>query len=92
LPPKLEAWLAGLSREVDHLAARSDCKVLHPRSDQKVFCAGADLEEMKARFQGGPRLRPKLEQPDHSLRGSSEEQQAPSPLPVGGEVGAEGAG
>jgi enoyl-CoA hydratase/carnithine racemase len=46
-----EAWLAGLSREVDHLAARSDCKVLHLRSDQKVFCAGADLKEMKARFE-----------------------------------------
>jgi enoyl-CoA hydratase len=45
-----EAWVAGLSTEIDRLAARSDWKVLHLRSDQKVFCAGADLKEMKARF------------------------------------------
>ena len=45
-----EAWIAGLSSEIDRLAARRDWKVLHLRSDQKVFCAGADLKEMKARF------------------------------------------
>lgn len=45
-----EAWIAGLSCEVDQLTARHDWKVLHLRSDQKVFCAGADLKEMKARF------------------------------------------
>jgi enoyl-CoA hydratase len=46
-----EAWLAGLSRQLDNLAARRDWKVLLLRSDQKVFCAGADLKEIKARFE-----------------------------------------
>jgi enoyl-CoA hydratase/carnithine racemase len=46
-----EAWIAGLSREISGLAARGDWKVLHLRSDQKVFCAGADLKEMRARFE-----------------------------------------
>jgi enoyl-CoA hydratase/carnithine racemase len=46
-----EAWLSGFSREIDEIEARSDWKVLHLRSDQKVFCAGADLKEMRARFE-----------------------------------------
>jgi enoyl-CoA hydratase len=46
-----EAWLAGFSREIDAIEARSDWKVLHLRSDQKVFCAGADVKEMRARFE-----------------------------------------
>jgi len=46
-----EAWVAGLACEVDALTARQDWKVLHFRSDQKVFCAGADLKEMRARFE-----------------------------------------
>lgn len=45
------AWVAGFSHEIDALAARRDWKVLHIRSDQKVFCAGADLKEMRARFE-----------------------------------------
>ena len=45
-----QAWVAGLAREIDTLAARRDWKVLHLRSDQKAFCAGADLKEMRARF------------------------------------------
>ncbi len=45
-----EAWIAGLSCEIDKLATRHDWKVLHLRSDQKVFCAGADLKEMKGRL------------------------------------------
>lgn len=36
--------------KLDELAARTDWKVLHLRSDQKVFCAGADLAEVRARF------------------------------------------
>ncbi len=36
--------------KLDELAARSDWKVLHLRSDQKVFCAGADLAEVRERF------------------------------------------
>ena len=46
-----DAWISGLSREVDELEKRADWKVLHLRSDQKVFCAGADLKEMRARFE-----------------------------------------
>lgn len=46
-----DAWLAGLSLEVDRLEARRDWKVLHIRSDQKVFCAGGDLKEMGVRFE-----------------------------------------
>jgi len=46
-----DAWVAGLSQQVERLEARSDWKVLHIRSDQKVFCAGGDLKEMGARFE-----------------------------------------
>jgi enoyl-CoA hydratase/carnithine racemase len=46
-----KAWLAEFLRIVDELAARNDWKVLHLRSDQKAFCAGADLKEMRARFE-----------------------------------------
>ncbi|MGE3145383.1 MAG: enoyl-CoA hydratase/isomerase family protein [Pseudorhodoplanes sp.] len=46
-----EGWLAGFQRELDGLAGRHDWKVLHLRSDQKVFCAGADLKEMQTRFE-----------------------------------------
>jgi hypothetical protein len=45
-----EVWISGLSREIARLEARDDWKVLHLRSDQKVFCAGADLKEMHVRF------------------------------------------
>lgn len=45
-----EAWISGLSREIRRIEARDDWKVLHLRSDQKVFCAGADLKEMRVRF------------------------------------------
>lgn len=45
-----EAWISGFSREIGGIEARSDWKVLHLRSDQKVFCAGADVKEMRARF------------------------------------------
>jgi enoyl-CoA hydratase/carnithine racemase len=46
-----EAWISGLSQEIDKLETRTDWKVLHFRSCQKVFCAGADLKEMRARFE-----------------------------------------
>jgi enoyl-CoA hydratase/carnithine racemase len=36
--------------KLDELAAQSDWKVLHVRSEQKVFCAGADLVEVRERF------------------------------------------
>jgi enoyl-CoA hydratase/carnithine racemase len=40
-----EAWLTEFLRTIDGLAVRHDWKVLHLRSDQKAFCAGADLKE-----------------------------------------------
>ena len=35
---------------LDDIDAQPDCKVVHLRSDQKVFCAGADLTEIRQRF------------------------------------------
>jgi enoyl-CoA hydratase len=43
-------WLACFNAELDALAARSDWHVLHIRSEQKVFCAGADLRQVEQRF------------------------------------------
>ena len=45
-----EAWVADFLRVIDEIAERQDWKVLHVRSDEKAFCAGADLKEMRARF------------------------------------------
>src|SRR5208282_4132743 len=41
-----EEWIAGFDGMLDDLAVRSDWRVLHLRSDQKVFCAGADLKQV----------------------------------------------
>jgi len=46
-----EEWLRLFDARLDDLAARLDWKVLHIRSDQKVFCAGADLVEVRARME-----------------------------------------
>ena len=35
---------------LDEIDARPDCKVVHLRSSQKIFCAGADLTEVRQRF------------------------------------------
>ena len=43
-------WLATFHRRLDELSRRDDWQVLHLRSSQKVFCAGADLGEMRQRF------------------------------------------
>jgi enoyl-CoA hydratase len=45
-----EEWLARFHGCLDELGARSDWRVLHIRSTQKAFCAGADLAEMRARL------------------------------------------
>ena len=45
-----EAWLRQFHRCLDELGARGDWQLLHLRSAQKVFCAGADLAEMRARL------------------------------------------
>ncbi len=43
-------WVAGFQALLDGLEARDDWSVLHIRSDQKVFCAGADLNQIRSRF------------------------------------------
>jgi enoyl-CoA hydratase/carnithine racemase len=43
-------WLVRFGSALDELSARTDWHVLHLRSDQKVFCAGADLAEVRTRF------------------------------------------
>lgn len=43
-------WLARFGDELDALASRSDWHVLHIRSEQKVFCVGADLRQIQERF------------------------------------------
>ncbi len=45
-----EDWLRRFDAELDALSARADWKILHIRSDQKVFCAGADLVEVRDRL------------------------------------------
>jgi enoyl-CoA hydratase/carnithine racemase len=45
-----EEWLRLFESELDGLSIRADWKVLHIRSDQKVFCAGADLLEVRERM------------------------------------------
>ena len=46
-----EEWLRLFDAKLYELAARADWKILHIRSDQNVFCAGADLKEVRARIE-----------------------------------------
>jgi enoyl-CoA hydratase/carnithine racemase len=48
-----EEWLRRFETILGEIGARADWTVLHVVSDQKVFCAGADLEEMRGRM-GAP--------------------------------------
>ena len=43
-----DEWVRIFDAKLDQLGA--SCAVLHIRSDQKVFCAGADLKEMRERM------------------------------------------
>jgi enoyl-CoA hydratase/carnithine racemase len=45
-----KACLDGWERTLDALAARDDWQVLHVRSALRIFCAGADLHEMRERL------------------------------------------
>lgn len=45
-----EEWLALFNEQLDLLSVRDDWCILHIRSDQKVFCAGADLNEVRERI------------------------------------------
>jgi enoyl-CoA hydratase len=46
-----EEWLQQFDAKLDELSARANWTILHIRSDQKVFCAGADLREMRERIE-----------------------------------------
>jgi enoyl-CoA hydratase len=45
-----DGMIALFDKRLDEVEAQEDCKVVHLRSDQKVFCAGADLAEVRQRF------------------------------------------
>jgi enoyl-CoA hydratase/carnithine racemase len=44
-----DEWVRIFDSHLDRLG--ESCAVLHIRSDQKVFCAGADLKEMRGRME-----------------------------------------
>jgi enoyl-CoA hydratase/carnithine racemase len=46
-----EEWLRQFNVLLDQLDTRSDWRVLHVRSNHKVFCAGADLNERRERME-----------------------------------------
>jgi enoyl-CoA hydratase/carnithine racemase len=46
-----EEWVELFNGQLDTLAARNNLTVLHIRSDQRVFCAGADLREVRQRIE-----------------------------------------
>lgn len=43
-------FIAGFMQVLDSLSAKKDLTVLHLRSDQKAFCAGADLAQVQSCF------------------------------------------
>lgn len=45
-------FVAGFMQVLDGLADKKDLTVLHLRSDQKAFCAGADLTQVESCFTG----------------------------------------
>ena len=47
------AWLEEIERILDELEGNENTNILHLRSDQNIFCAGADLKEYKARMESG---------------------------------------
>jgi enoyl-CoA hydratase/carnithine racemase len=44
-------WVRAFDAKLDELASGPPCTVLHIRSEQKVFCAGADLREVWAHME-----------------------------------------
>jgi len=47
-------WLENFHKALDSIEGRDSVSVLHIRSDQRVFCAGADLKQIATRFDDGP--------------------------------------
>jgi enoyl-CoA hydratase/carnithine racemase len=56
-----DAWVAGFHAMLDALEMRDDWSVLHLRSALRVFSAGAELKEMRARFADPNGLEPQME-------------------------------
>ena len=50
------AWLAEFEKILDQLEDNEATSILHIRSDQKIFCAGADLKEYRQRMESGESL------------------------------------
>jgi enoyl-CoA hydratase len=46
-----EEWVRAFDAKLDELGSAPPSTVLHIRSDQKVFCAGADLKEVRERME-----------------------------------------
>jgi enoyl-CoA hydratase len=46
-----EEWVRLFEERLDQIVSGPPCTVLHIRSDQKVFCAGADLKEVRERME-----------------------------------------
>ena len=69
-----EEWVRAFDAKLDQLANGPRYTVLHIRSDQKVFCAGADLKEVRARG------RPLLDQCQLRLSGADRYADARHPL------------
>ena len=46
-----EEWVRAFEGKLDEIAESGRCAILHIRSDQKVFCAGADLKEIRERME-----------------------------------------
>ncbi len=47
------AWLVEFENILDQLEGNDQTSILHIRSDQKIFCAGADLKEYRQRMESG---------------------------------------
>jgi len=47
------AWLVEFENILDQLEDNDQTSILHIRSDQKIFCAGADLKEYRQRMESG---------------------------------------
>ncbi len=47
------AWLEEFEKILDQLEENDQTSILHIRSDQKIFCAGADLKEYRQRMESG---------------------------------------
>ena len=80
------AWLEEFDKILDQLEDNTQTNVLHLRSDQKIFCAGADLKEYQQRMANneGPDEYRKYLQTFHRLFGRLESLAKLSIAEIGG--------